>query len=316
MGVDSSPPTPAAGEQVPDQRSLDLLGYPGGFDRVGNWVNRQFQLDAFGEALVALGRCRSITTSWTAMDSKPENSRRPRSPSDGRSPMQGYGRSRIRPWTHSRLTAAAGLRSYCAALPLGLQRPEWLALADKIVADTARARNPSSRILATFSRMIRVSTPRCSFQPYGVRSQLTTLAAWPPSRPTRHSLTIDGYAYRFRHDERPLGQAEGSFTLCGFLMALATHQQGDRVDRRKLVGTNQGIMWTRQSCTRRNTTRTRGRCEGTCHRPLFTPSCLRWQQPWAGIRRVRKGNRATKGSGHRIPITYSTRHPPRPLPQA
>ena len=42
------------------------------------------------------------------------------------------------------------------------------------------------------------------------------------------SLTIDGYAYRFRHDERPLGQAEGSFTLCGFLMALATHQQGDR----------------------------------------------------------------------------------------
>ena len=42
------------GERVPDQRSLSLLGYPGGFDRIGNWVNGQFQLDAFGEALLLL----------------------------------------------------------------------------------------------------------------------------------------------------------------------------------------------------------------------------------------------------------------------
>jgi GH15 family glucan-1,4-alpha-glucosidase len=39
-------------------------------------------------------------------------------------------------------------------------------------------------------------------------------------------LTVDGYAYRFRHDERPLADAEGSFLLCGFLTALALHQQG------------------------------------------------------------------------------------------
>jgi alpha,alpha-trehalase len=37
------------GGPVPDQRRLDLPGYPGGFDLVGNWVNRQFQLDALGE---------------------------------------------------------------------------------------------------------------------------------------------------------------------------------------------------------------------------------------------------------------------------
>jgi GH15 family glucan-1,4-alpha-glucosidase len=42
-------------------------------------------------------------------------------------------------------------------------------------------------------------------------------------------LTDDGYAYRFRHDERPLGQAEGAFLLCGFVLALACHQQGDVV---------------------------------------------------------------------------------------
>ena len=43
----------ADGGPVPDERVLAHLdGYPGGFDKVGNWVNRQFQLDAFGETLL------------------------------------------------------------------------------------------------------------------------------------------------------------------------------------------------------------------------------------------------------------------------
>ena len=33
-------------------------------------------------------------------------------------------------------------------------------------------------------------------------------------------------ALRFRHDQRPLGDPEGAFLLCGFIMALAEHQQG------------------------------------------------------------------------------------------
>src|SRR3954453_8399778 len=40
------------GDPVPDQRSLDLPGYPGGSDILGNWVRQQFQLDAFGESLL------------------------------------------------------------------------------------------------------------------------------------------------------------------------------------------------------------------------------------------------------------------------
>ena len=37
---------------VPDERPLRALaGYPGGADKAGNWVNRQFQLDALGGAL-------------------------------------------------------------------------------------------------------------------------------------------------------------------------------------------------------------------------------------------------------------------------
>ena len=40
-------------------------------------------------------------------------------------------------------------------------------------------------------------------------------------------LTTDGYAYRFRHQPGPLSAEEGAFLLCGFHLAIATHQQGD-----------------------------------------------------------------------------------------
>src|SRR3954452_7883547 len=40
------------GGRVPDEHALGLPGYPGGADVAGNWVNDQFQLDAFGEALL------------------------------------------------------------------------------------------------------------------------------------------------------------------------------------------------------------------------------------------------------------------------
>src|SRR5205807_1229948 len=50
-----SAPMPAytpTGGAVPPQTQLDLPGYPGGNDIVGNRVRDQFQLDVFGEALM------------------------------------------------------------------------------------------------------------------------------------------------------------------------------------------------------------------------------------------------------------------------
>jgi GH15 family glucan-1,4-alpha-glucosidase len=41
----------------------------------------------------------------------------------------------------------------------------------------------------------------------------------------RDQLVRDEYVYRFRHDQRPLGDPEGAFLLCGFIIALAEHQQ-------------------------------------------------------------------------------------------
>jgi alpha,alpha-trehalase len=51
----------------------------------------------------------------------------------------------------------------------------------------------------------------------------------PPEIDERHverDLTEDGFVYRFRHDTRPLAEAEGAFLLCGNWMALARHHQG------------------------------------------------------------------------------------------
>ncbi|MBW0089342.1 hypothetical protein I4I73_08070 [Pseudonocardia sp. KRD-184] len=45
----------------------------------------------------------------------------------------------------------------------------------------------------------------------------------------RSELSKDGYVFRYHHDGRPLGEAEGALLLYGFVMALAEHQQGGAV---------------------------------------------------------------------------------------
>ncbi|NUS10573.1 MAG: glycoside hydrolase family 15 protein, partial [Streptomyces sp.] len=56
-----------------------------------------------------------------------------------------------------------------------------------------------------------------------------------PGGDPRSTATLDGFlaeladdhfAYRFRHDDRPLPQAEGAFVMCGFVVAMAEHQRG------------------------------------------------------------------------------------------
>lgn len=225
------------GGRVPDQRSLDLPGYPGGSNLLGNWVNQQFQLDAFGEALLLLAAAArhdhldgngwraariaadAITERWNELDA-------------------GIWEIDDRAWTHSRLICAAGLRAIAQAGTAGSSTAgsgaaasvaaDWAALADAIVADTARSSlHPSGRwqrspddagsdgalLLPPLRGALAADDPRT----------VATLRAY------LAELTEDGYAYRFRHDQRPLADAEGAFLLCGFQTALALHQQGDEV---------------------------------------------------------------------------------------
>jgi hypothetical protein len=216
------------GSPVPDQRQLDLPGYPGGYDLVGNWVNRQFQLDAVGEVLLLLASAaradRLDGERWHAIEVAADVIAK-RWPE----PDAGIWELGNRPWTHSRLIAAAGLRAVAAIRPTSGESSEWLALADRLVADTsARALAPdghwqrspddpgldASLLLPGLRGAVPSDDPRT----------VATLDAY------RADLTQAGYAYRFRHGDGPLGEAEGAFLICGFWMAQATLQQGRHVE--------------------------------------------------------------------------------------
>ena len=142
---------------------------------VGNWVNRQFQLDALGEALLLL---LAAAAAHDHLD--PDglagggDRRRTRSRSAGARTTPAYGRSTTSRWTHSRLTCAAGLRAIGPDLQhASRQAADWSALADVIVADTAaHAVHPSGRWQRSAADD-RAWTPRCCCR--------RSAGPWPPT---------------------------------------------------------------------------------------------------------------------------------------
>lgn len=225
-----APAYTADGDPVPEERHLDLPGYPGGYDIVGNWVRKQFQLDAFGEALSLFATADGLDLldprGWRAAETAAAAITR-----RWREPDAGIWELRPQQWTHSRLAAAAGLRAIASAAPPGEQSAEWLALADRIVADTAaNAVHPSGRWQRApddprVDAALLIPSVRGALAGDDPRAQATLNAVLA-------ELTVDGYAYRFQHEGHTLTDAEGSFLLCGFLMALALHQRGDVVEAR------------------------------------------------------------------------------------
>lgn len=221
-----APAYTSTGDVVPDQRQLKLPGYPGGAAIAGNWVNSQFQLDAFGEALLLFAAAARLdrldTSGWQAAEIAAQAIA-----ARWTEPDAGIWEIDNRPWTHSRLICAAGLRAAAAAGPSNRAAVDWITLADQIVADTsAQALHPESGAWMRSPDDVRLDA---SLLMAGLRGAVP--ADDPRTVATLNAyvddLTVDGYAYRFRQDDRPLGQAEGAFQLCGFLLALASHQQGD-----------------------------------------------------------------------------------------
>ncbi len=224
-GPDLKPAYTVAGGALPGERSLRLPGYPGGSDIAGNHAGNQFQLDTFGEALLLFAAAarhdrldgesyRAVTTAVAAITERWQQ------------PDAGIWELDNRRWAHSRLICAAGLRTMggCAS-PHDAAR--WSGLADAIVADTADCQHPTGRWQrapddARVDAALLLPALRGAVPATDPRSRATVAAV-------RADLADEGYVYRFRQDERPLHEAEGAFVLCGFLMALATHQQGDAV---------------------------------------------------------------------------------------
>ncbi|MGW7488224.1 glycoside hydrolase family 15 protein [Streptomyces sp. NPDC054786] len=237
-GPDLSPAYTVTGQPVPDQHPLDLPGYPGGYDRIGNHVNRQFQLDCFGEALLLLAAAaehgRLDDDGWAAARIAADTVRRRWREADA-----GIWELGNRDWTHSRLICAAGLRRLAGAAPRGPAARDWSGLADALLADTERRalhpdghwqRSPddpsldAALLLPPLRGLLPTDDPR-------TRATLRAYTA---------NLTDGYYAYRFRHDDRPLSKAEGAFLLCGFVTALAEHQQGHDLDAYRWFERNRG----------------------------------------------------------------------------
>lgn len=227
-GLSLAPGYTLAGGSIPREHSVRLAGYPGGFDIAGNRVADQFQLDVFGEALLLFAAAAGIGIAagdtGRAADIAAEAIAARWQVADA-----GIWELAPRRWTHSRLTAAAGLRAAAATRPPGDRADRWLALADRIVADTERlCAGPSGgwqrsdddqRVdAALLLPLIR--------DPAAADTARTTETI----RAIERDLVDDFYVYRFRHDGGgELADAEGAFLLCGFAMAMAQHRTGDRV---------------------------------------------------------------------------------------
>jgi GH15 family glucan-1,4-alpha-glucosidase len=229
-GPKLSPAYSVDGGSVPDERELKALpGYPGGKPKTGNWVNKQFQLDAFGEALLLFSEAgrhdhldlehwRAVEETVAAIEAR------------WREPDAGIWELDDHHWAHSRLICVAGLRMISGLAP-SAQAAAWASLADAVAADAGKdCVHPSGR----WQRAPDDERVDAALLLPGIRG------AYPPEDP-RHLATLkavvrelgrDGYIYRFRHDERPLEDAEGAFLLCGFIAALAANQLGKPVEAR------------------------------------------------------------------------------------
>jgi GH15 family glucan-1,4-alpha-glucosidase len=225
-GANLKPAYTVNGLRVPEERKLCLPGYPGGSDVVGNNATKQLQLDGFGESLLlfasAARRDRLDSTARDAAAVAAEAIAE-------RWRERDSGIWELEPdhWAHGRLICAAGLRAFSAGCT-GEQARRFVELADAITAGVeARCVHPSGRwqrsptdervdaalLLVALRGAIPARDPRT----------IATLRA------VERELTEDGYAYRYRPDARPLGEAEGAFLLCGFILSLAYAQQGDHV---------------------------------------------------------------------------------------
>ena len=222
-----------AGEPIGDEVSLRLRGFPGGAAKSGNWVRGQFQLDALGEAL-------SLFAAAARLDLLAEDDWRAAAvAADGigkrwNEPDAGIWELDNQRWTHSRLACVSGLRAIAAAAAVGApgghghhEAAQWSSLADTIAASLSDAVHPSGRWQRApdderVDAALLMPMIRGGFAADDPRNLATVEAV-------RRELSADGYVYRFRHDGRPLDQAEGAFLLCGFWMALVEHACGNPV---------------------------------------------------------------------------------------
>lgn len=227
-GPEMAPAYTVDGERVQDQEQIDITGYPAApIVMAGNRAGKQFQLDAFGEALLLLASAADVER----LDDRGRHAAEVAAraiESRWHQPDAGIWEIDPKRWAHSRLVCVAGLRGMARHVAPGPMAAGWLALADTIVAEVAASsthptgrwqraphddRIDASLLLAQIRGAVPVDDPR---------SRLTLQAV-------DAELGQDGFVYRYRKHGQPLGECEGAFLLCNFWMALASWQAGEAV---------------------------------------------------------------------------------------
>ncbi|MEZ0491284.1 glycoside hydrolase family 15 protein [Kineococcus sp. TBRC 1896] len=226
-----APAYTADGDPVPGPGRVDLPGYPGADAGTGNQVRTQFQLDSFGEALQVF----AAAARRGRLDEEGERAARVAVEAitqRWQEPDAGIWELGDRQWTHSKLAVVAGLRAWSAAgraaSPARHHDASVLQLAEQVLAEATRTGlHPSGRwqraaddervdaalLLGGLRGAVPLDDPR----------SLDTLAA------VQSELSVDGYVFRFRHDARPLPEAEGAFLLCSYWTAMTEAQLGQPV---------------------------------------------------------------------------------------
>lgn len=225
-GPDLRPAYTVSGEVPPAEQDIDLPGYPGAAVKTGNWIRDQFQLNGFGEALLLLADAATLdrldSEHWRAAQTLVGGIEK-----RWREPDAGIWEVHNERWAHSRLICAAGLRRIATVAP-PREGAQWQRLADVLVTDTASdCLHPSGRWQRSpndprVDSALLLASIRGAVPPDDPRSIATVKAV-------RADLARQGFVYRFQLDERVLGEAEGAFMLCGFMMALADFQQGNHL---------------------------------------------------------------------------------------
>jgi hypothetical protein len=192
-----------------------LAGYPGGSDKVGNWVNKQFQLDALGEALLlfaAAARHDHLDTwQWQAAETAVAAIKARRDDADA-----GVWELDDRRWAHSRLMCVAGLRAIAGAAA-SKQAGEWEALADSIMSGVSGdCLHPDGRWQRAPDDAER--TRRCCCLPSAVPPRPTIPARGPPCR-------------RFRTTSPGTATSTGSGTMSGHSARLVRAPAADAAGR-------------------------------------------------------------------------------------
>jgi len=230
-GPELAPACTVTGQPMPAERKLQLRGYPGGTAVAGNRVRGQFQLDCLGEILQVMAAAARhdmlAAENWHAVEVAAMAISERWHQADA-----GLWELDDKHWTHSRLACVAGLRSIAAvargtADGHGFRRAaNWGAVADKIMGSLGNCVHSTGR----WRRSPDDDRVDAALVLPVIRGAVATND--PRSRATLRAITDaladDGYLNRFRHDARPLHEAEGAFLLCGFWVAQAMHLRGER----------------------------------------------------------------------------------------